>query len=137
MAREEIQDLRAAVGPDLNVVLVVARAREREIALHLLGLGPDADLPPLLGDHLGLGRPRHEGLDGLNLNAQALAVVRAHAEALAVLFREPDGVEQLVGLAPRSSIDHFLRHSVPGKVGDVLARHRRSPVCRRRARTSR
>src|SRR4030095_15661244 len=52
--------VRAPLGLEVDLVLVAAHARRGEAALQLLDLAADADLLPLLDDHLGDVRERQE-----------------------------------------------------------------------------
>src|SRR5258705_5738195 len=99
MAREEIEHLGAVVGPERDLVLVACDAREEEAPLQLLDVGLDADLLPLLLDHLGDLRVGDEGARrGLQLEAEPPLAVGAQPIALAVLLGEAGLVEELIGL---------------------------------------
>jgi hypothetical protein len=58
VAREQVDHLGAVVGPRDHLVLAVVVAGEGEVALELLDVEVDADLLPLLLDHLADGRVR-------------------------------------------------------------------------------
>src|SRR5215471_20021458 len=97
--REGEEVLAAVVVPRAQLLLVRGGALEREAALDLLHLEVDADLLPLLADHLRDLRVLHElPAQRHDLDAEPALAVRAKPIALRVLLREPDLVEHLVGL---------------------------------------
>src|SRR5207244_2580570 len=99
VGREGEEVLAAVVVPGAELLLVGGRALDREAALDLLHLEVDADLLPLLADHLGDLRVLHElAAERHDLDAQPALAVTAKPIALGVLLREPDLVEHLVGL---------------------------------------
>ena len=133
MAGEQIQQFGAAVVPDENVRFVVADAGERQVALQFAHVGLDADLLPLVGDHLGQFRVGQEGLDGDDLDAQPFAVVGADPEAGAVLFGQADLVQQRVRLLDIER-GPFLAPFRPGILRHALRPGPAIPACRRPAR---
>src|SRR6266850_1885373 len=83
--------LAAVVVPGGELLLVGGRALEGQAALDLLHLQVDADLLPLLADHLGDLRVLHElPAERHDLDPQPALAVGAQAVALRVLLREPD-----------------------------------------------
>src|SRR6266851_2804598 len=87
--REEV--LAAVVVPRPELLLVRLRALEGQAALDLLHLEVDADLLPLLADHLRDLRVLHElAAERHDLDAQPALAVGAQAVALRVLLREAD-----------------------------------------------
>ena len=70
-----------------------------QAALDFTDVCLDANLPPLLADHLGdLGELQELATNGHNLDAQPSFAIRAHAVALRIFFGESNAVEELVRL---------------------------------------
>ena len=83
-----------AIWCSLALIFVKKRARSSSLTIRL-----DADLLPLLLDHLGDLRVGDEGpRRRLQLDAQPPLAVRPQPVALTVLLRQADLVQQLVGL---------------------------------------
>src|SRR5205814_4728148 len=83
---------------EVDLMLVGEQARRRQPALELLDLAADADLLPLLAEHLGDPRERQEADVRGEREAQPAAAVAAEAIAFRVLLREPELVEHRVRL---------------------------------------
>ena len=99
MPRKEEQHFGAVVGPGDDLILVAGVTRESKIALELLDVDVDADLLPLLLDHLPDCRVRHElRAHRHHLQAEPALAVDALAIAVAVFFGQADLVEQFVAL---------------------------------------
>ena len=111
----------------------LAKPSPRSISLHI---GLDADLAPLVGDHFGQLGIRQERRDRDDLQAQPLAIVGAQPEAIGVLLRQPDLVEQRIGLR---HVEHRpLLAPVRRRDFAACSRPARaSQACRHPARTSR
>ena len=75
MAREGVDQLGAVVGPHEDLVLVVAHAVEGRVAFQLRYVELNADLLPLLGDHLPDSRQRDERARGI-CGKRALSAIR-------------------------------------------------------------
>src|SRR6266496_2577839 len=97
--REGGEVLATVVIPCRELLLVGGGPLESQAPLDFLYLKVDADLLPLLANHLGdlrildeLAAQRHD------LDAQAALAVRAQAVALRILLGQADLVEHLVGL---------------------------------------
>ncbi len=96
--REGEEVLAAVVVPGAELLLVGGRALERQAALDFLHLQVDADLLPLLADHLGDLRVLHElPAERHDLDAQPALAVGAQPVALRVLLGQADLVQHLVG----------------------------------------
>src|SRR5262249_56193337 len=89
--REGEEVLAAVVVPRAKLLLVGGRALEGQAALDLLHLEVDADLLPLLADHLRDLRVLHElAAERHDLDAEPALAVRPQAIALPVLLGEAD-----------------------------------------------
>ena len=99
MARKEIEHLGTVVRPGDDLLFVVRRLAKRQIAFGLFDVYVNADLFPVLLDHLADLGVRHErAADGDHFEAQASFAIGAEAETFAVLFVQAHLVEQVVGL---------------------------------------
>src|SRR5438128_3186228 len=122
--REEV--LAAVVVPGAELLLVGGGPLEGEAPLDFLHDQVDADLLPLLADHLGDLRELNElAAQGHDLDAQPALAVAAQPEALGVLLGQPDLVQHLVGLLHVERGPHLpvLRTRV---VLVVVSRHHRA-----------
>ena len=137
VAGEQEEHFRAVVGPGDHLVLAAVVAREREIALQLLDVEVDADLLPLLLDHLADLRIRNElTADRDHFEAQASLAVGAQPIPFGILLGQADLVEQLVGLLQIQDTPLLVPLGARAVDGFGRGRHR-SGACPRRARTPR
>ena len=128
--------LAAVIVPGAELLLVGGRALDGQAALDLLDLEVDADLLPLLADHLGDLRVLHElAAERHDLDAQPALAVAAQAVALGVLLARP--ILSSISLAfLTSSVAHSFRYSGPG-LYLLLSTGTTEPGCPCRARRSR
>ncbi len=122
MAREEVEDFRTVVGPDGDLLLVAAHAREVQAPLKFLHIALDANFLPLFFDHFGDLRVINEGPRRCrDFEPEPSLAVGAQPVAVGIFLTKPHLVQERIGLGEIQG-GPLVAPLRPGAVGQALVR---------------